>query len=128
MTDTHNPPIRTLSRPKIKRPSPYLTIRVDFISRSAALPGKTLHVAMAIWRAATLLNTSTITLSGPALVGFGVAKDAVYPALDRLVDAKLIVTDRRRGRPPKITLLDVTGNVLPNSILQGGTLGVTSLY
>lgn len=119
MPDTRNPMLKPPSSLKIKRASPYLTVRVDFISRSAALPGKTLHVAMAIWRIATLFNKSTITLTGYALAEFGVAKDAVYPALDRMVAAKLIVTDRRRGRPPKITLLDVTGNVLSMTIALG---------
>ncbi len=120
MTDARNPMIKTTSGLKIKRTSPYISVQIDFISRSAALPGKTLDVAMAIWRAAILLNTPTITLTGYALAGFGVAKDAVYPALDRMVDAKLIATDRRRGRPPKVTLLDTAGNSLPMTILQGG--------
>lgn len=119
MTDARNLIFKTPSSLKIKRTSPYITVQIDFISRSAALPGKTLHVAMAIWRAATLLNNPTITLSGYALAGFGVAKDAVYPALDRMVQAKLIVADRRRGRPPRITLLDTAGNILPMKILQG---------
>ena len=47
MPDARSPQIKKPSNLKIKRISPYITIQADFISKSASLPGKTLHVAMA---------------------------------------------------------------------------------
>lgn len=80
-------------------------IPLDWIGRAACLPGKTLHVALALQYLAGLQKTHTVKLGAKALVVMGVARDAKYEALDRLQEAGLITVERARGRIPVVTML-----------------------
>jgi len=82
-----------------------MTIQTAWIARAAALPGKSLHVALAIWLATNGQNGKTVSHIKTYCAKFGIARDALYPALDRLEQAGLIRTDRQRGRAGHITLL-----------------------
>lgn len=80
-------------------------IPLDWIGRAACLPGKTLHVALALQYLAGLQKTHTVKLGAKALAVLGVARDAKYEALDRLQEAGLIAVERARGRAPVVTIL-----------------------
>jgi DNA-binding MarR family transcriptional regulator len=82
-----------------------MTLQTAWIARAAVLPGKTLHVALAIWLATNGQHERTIYPLKRYCTKFGIARDALYPALDKLEQAGLIRTNRHRGRAARITLL-----------------------
>jgi hypothetical protein len=100
------PPQNIQSRPAIRRTSPWRYINYDWLSTAAALPGKTAHVACAIWYVASLQRSSTIRFAPYAIKLFGISRDCCYPALRRLEEAALITLSAGRGRIPVITLID----------------------
>lgn len=93
-------------------PSPYKIVRMDWLSRAAALPGKTLAVGLALWSLAAMRRTPTVVLNGRVLALFTISPDAAMDALTRLSDARLISASRGRGRRPAVTLLDVDGRAM----------------
>lgn len=97
------------SRPFIKGP-----IGLDWIGAAARLPGKSLHVALALQYLAGLQRTKTVKLNAKTLDTLGVARDAKYEALRRLEQAGLISTETQPGRTAVVTLLDAP------AIAQGG--------
>lgn len=80
-------------------------IPLDWIGRAACLPGKTLHVALALQYLAGLKKTNSVKLGAKVLAIFGVARDAKYDALDRLQQAGLIAVEQTLGRAPVVTML-----------------------
>lgn len=98
---------------RLIRPSPKRIIDFDWLTRAAKLPGKTLHVACAIWFVASLHRTPTIRLAPYALRMFGVSRDCCYDSLRRLADAELIALSTGRGRLPRLILVDRQGRPLP---------------
>ena len=104
---TNSPTIPTLPASlKLTRPSPRRVIDLDWLARAAKLPGKTLHVACAIWFVVSLHRTPTIRLAPYALRMYGASRDCCYDSLRRLVDAELIALSARRGRLPRLTVVD----------------------
>lgn len=91
---------------RLIRPSPKRIVDFDWLARAAKLPGKTLHVACAIWFVASLHRTPTIRLAPYALRMFGVSRDCCYDSLRRLADAEQIALSTCRGRLPRLTLVD----------------------
>ena len=94
------------------RMQPFRLMRIDWLSRAALLPGRTLHYAIALYILASIRNSATVTISRNMLARYGVTRDAAGDALGRLVEAGLVEAERGRGREPCITLLDNTGKVL----------------
>ncbi len=82
-------------------------IPLDWLSTAANLPGKSLHVAIAIWFTASLKKSPTVSLSNLASLPFGLDRNAKYRALQWLEAAGLIAVDRKLGRSPMVTLLEV---------------------
>ncbi|CUI27238.1 hypothetical protein [Achromobacter kerstersii] len=97
------------SRPFIKGP-----IGLDWIGAAARLPGKSLHVALALQYLAGLQRAKTVKLNAKTLDTLGVARDAKYEALRRLELAGLISTKAKPGRQAIVTLLDAP------AVAQGG--------
>jgi hypothetical protein len=91
------------SAPFIKGPLP-----LDWIHRAGTLNGKTIHVALELFRLVGFRTDGlkTVELSNKQLSKFGVSRDAKYEALKRLQEAGLIRIEQHSGRLPKITLLD----------------------
>ena len=84
----------------IKGPLP-----LDWFDVATALPGKTLHVALAIWFQVGLERSPTVKLSQKRLARFSVSRDAKYDALKRLADAGLIEVKQSAGQSPTITVI-----------------------
>ena len=82
-------------------------IPAEWLSRAASLPGKALHVGLAVWFSAGLAKGPRVRLSGTVLAMFGVdRRHTAYRALERLEAANLVTVDRHPGRNPLVTLRD----------------------
>jgi len=82
-------------------------IPLEWIGAAARLPGKTLHVALALQYLAGLTKSKTVKLTARTLDIVGVARDAKAEALARLQLAGLISVEQTPGRAPSVTLLSV---------------------
>ena len=80
-------------------------ISLAWVGQAACLPGKTLHVALALQYLAGLTNSRTVKLTAKTLAVFGVGRDAKAEALSRLRQAGLISVQHSPGQAPSITLL-----------------------
>ncbi len=99
------------SNPRL-RVSPFRTVRVDWLARAAALPGRTLNYALAVFLLAGVSNSPVVVPGRRLLARYGVSRDAAGEALTRLTNAGLVRTDRQRGRAPTVVLLDAGGKNL----------------
>ncbi len=81
---------------------------VDWFGRAARLPGQALAVALAIWFRRGIEKKLTFSLYPSALKKFGVSRWSAYRALEVLEEDGLIEVDRRRGRTPVVTLIEVS--------------------
>ena len=97
---------------RIPRPSPrerFLCgpIPWRWIMEAARLPGRALHVGLAIWLYARIRRTGEVRLSvAPLYAELGVSRTAAGRALRHLEQARLIAVVRHVGRKPIVTLLD----------------------
>jgi hypothetical protein len=81
-------------------------IPLKWLAQASGLPGKALHVGVAIWFLAGMKKSSTVSLAAAVLRTFGVSRHSVYRALSALESAALVSVDRHRGRNPIVTLLE----------------------
>lgn len=109
-----------LCRHALLRLSPYQVVRADWLAKAAVLPGRTLHYAVAVFMLATIANSPTVSPGPKALAKYGVSTDLSGDALTRLVAAGLVSADRKRGRAPRISLLEGPGKLL---VLRKGVAG-----
>ena len=86
----------------LKGPIPW-----DWLSMAASLPGKALHVAIALWFHAGIKQERTVTLSGTVLKNMGVKRNSAYRGVAALEEFGLISTIRQCGRSPIVTILEV---------------------
>ena len=86
----------------IKGPLPLI-----WFEKAAILPGKALHVALAIWYRVGLERQSTVKLGQKVMSRFGVSRDAKYDALRRLVEAGLIEIEQLPGKAPIVTVISL---------------------
>lgn len=87
----------------IKGPIPLAWIEV-----AAKLPGKVLHVALAIRYLAGMNKLNPFRLSSSTLMVFGVSRQAAYRGLKALEMAGLITVERHPGKNPVITVKELT--------------------
>jgi hypothetical protein len=79
-------------------------IPLAWLSAAAKLPGKALHVGLAIWFEHGRRKNLEFRLTASVLKRFGIARKAGYRGLDALERTRLIVAQRRHGKNPVITL------------------------
>ena len=82
-------------------------IRLDWLGCAASLPGKTLHVGIALWWLHGISKGKPFKLTQKALQTLNVERDATSAALARLEVAGLICVVRKPGRRPTVSV--VTG-------------------
>ena len=82
-------------------------IPLDWLSAAAALPGRSLHVGVALWLEAGLRNSAVVPLSNLTGRYFGLDRNAKYRGLEWLEQAGLISVERKLGRAPMVTLYAV---------------------
>lgn len=80
---------------------------------AAQLPGRTLHLALAIWGLVLSSVSPKVTLTPLALIQFGLSREACYEGLTRLAKAGVVAVERGRGRRAVVTWLSVVDPV-PN--------------
>ena len=89
----------------LRRPSPYLTVRTDWLAKAACLPGRTLHYALALL-SLTNNGSSIVVPTRWTLTRYGISADLATKALTRLIESGLVRSERRRGKVPVVTILD----------------------
>ena len=77
-----------------------------WLSKAAQLPGKTLHVAMALWWLHGMAKGKPLKLTQKALDYFNVSRYAVRGGLALLERQGLIGVERKAGQRPTISILD----------------------
>jgi hypothetical protein len=80
-------------------------VPLPWLEHAAKLPGKSLHVGIAVWYVAGLTRSRRVTLSNIAGHRFGLDRNAKYRALEWLEGAGLVAVERKLGRAPIITIL-----------------------
>lgn len=86
----------------LKGPIPW-----NWITKASRLPGRTLHVAIAIWLLAGLSRKRTVRMSNAVLTALGVDRFAGYRGLASLEEAGLVAVERRFGCNSIVTILGV---------------------
>lgn len=84
-------------------------IPLKWLSHAAMLPGRSLHVAIAVWFMAGLKNARIVPISNITALQFGLDRNAKYRGLEWLENANLISVERRAGRAPIVTILEPPG-------------------
>jgi hypothetical protein len=82
---------------------------LDWLTSAARLPGKSLHVGVALWYSAELSRSSVVLLSNIHVSRFGLDRNAKYRALQCLEEAGLVQVERKLGRSPQVTILGFRG-------------------
>src|SRR5450759_2876614 len=83
-------------------------IPLDWIEVAAKLPGKTLHVALAICYLAGMNKLKPFRLTRRTIKVFGVSRHAAYRALGAMEEAGLVDVERHPGKNPVITVKELT--------------------
>ncbi len=78
----------------------------DWILRAARLPGKSLHLAIALQFAAFDQRKRQVELGNVAWQRFGVDRNSKYRSLTWMENLGLIAVERKIGRAPIVTILD----------------------
>ena len=81
-----------------------IPLNIEWLQRASQLPGRTLHLALALAVESYRRQSASISLKARELGAYGVKPDAASDALDRMVEANLVSADRVRGRPSQVTL------------------------
>ena len=99
---------RSTTPPRPKAGEKYVRgpIPLDWLSRAAKLPGRSLHVSIALWFVAGLTRSREVPLSNLSSARFGLDRNAKYRALAWLEKAGLIAVERKLGRAPLVTILE----------------------
>lgn len=80
-------------------------IPMKWLNKAAKLPGKSLHVANALWWLHGMSKGKPFKLTQKALDYFAVGRDAASDGLDRLEKRGLIQVERKAGQRPTIAIL-----------------------
>ena len=106
----HKIPRHKVGQKFLKGPIP-----LDWLSLAATQPGKTLHVALALWFWVGLRKSCEVALSMAWLrKTFGMNRYAGYRGLAMLERAGLVSVVRHQGRKSLVTLLDIGVAPQPN--------------
>lgn len=81
-------------------------IRVEWLCRTARLPGKAIATALALlFKASVAGTTKDLPLTPELLERFGVKRRSSYRAVAALEEAGLVKVKRHRGRCPRVTIV-----------------------
>jgi hypothetical protein len=84
----------------LKGPVPW-----EWISEAAKLPGKALHVGLALWRLKGAMKSDTVRLGNSEVAALGVDRNAKSRALKHLQERGLITVKQEPGKLPVVTLI-----------------------
>jgi hypothetical protein len=80
-------------------------VPLEWLTVAANLPGKALHLAIALWWRHGLVKGKPFKLTKSALLALNVERDAERLGLARLEQAGLIQLERKPGQRPTISIL-----------------------
>jgi hypothetical protein len=80
-------------------------VPLDWLQRAALLPGRAVHLGLALWFLDGFQQTGTVKVEPGVVRGFGLDRHASYRALRALEKAGLVSVERRKGAAPVVTLL-----------------------
>jgi len=80
-------------------------IPLNWLIKASVLPGKCIHVAVAIWFLTGVKKANTVPLSNKLLSEFGVDRFSKSRALRRLSNAGLVAVMQSKGCSPLVTVL-----------------------
>lgn len=92
-------------------------VQWEWLCQAAVLPGRALHVGIALWHLAAMRKSATVSLSRKVLGELGVQRQAGYRALKALETGGLVRVSRRPGQLSRVTLL----GALPRLVLPSST-------
>ena len=100
------PPAKPKRAPRHKAGERFLKgpIPMAWIGAAARLPGKALHVGVAIWHIAGLTGQAVVRMERSALESLGIGREAWLRGLERLEGAGLIDVERKPGRRTIVTI------------------------
>jgi len=98
---TAAPDATRVSQPHLRGPIP-----LNWLTRAAQQPGKSLHVAIALWFVSGVTSSRCVPLSNVNGLRFGLDRNAKYRGLVCLEAAGLVTVERKLGRAPMVTILD----------------------
>jgi hypothetical protein len=78
-----------------------------WIEAAMRLQGRVWHVATIIWHLASLNKRNRVRMEYKLARAAGMDRHTVRRALEKLEQAELVHVDRRRGRSPVVTILDL---------------------
>jgi hypothetical protein len=76
----------------------------NWLSAAARLPGRALHVALAVAHLDGFEEAGTVKLKPSVCTELGIKRHAAYRALDHLEEAGLVKVERKRGAAPVVTI------------------------
>jgi len=82
-----------------------VSIPISWLIAAAALPGKSLHVGIALWHLSEVRQSKSIAFSNKAARQFSVDRNSKYRALAWLEEAGMVSVRRVIGQSPSVTLL-----------------------
>lgn len=86
-------------------------IPIDWLESAARLPGKSLHVGIALWVYGERASSHFVFLSNISGRRFGLDRNAKYRGLAWLEGAQLVAVRRKLGCSPMVTILEVGGAI-----------------
>lgn len=81
-------------------------VRCDWLELAALLPGKTLHLGVALVCYTNMVGGARMQLTRRMMARFNLSREACYDGLRRLEAAGLVKVWRLPGRSPMVTLVE----------------------
>jgi len=81
-------------------------IPLEWLGKAACLPGRVLHVGLALWHVSALKKQRVVKMQVKMLRIFGISRGVYYKGLGKLEETGLISVERRPGSTPIVTILD----------------------
>ncbi len=82
-------------------------VPMDWLSKAAELPGKTLNVALAIWWLQGMTQSESFKLTRKSLILINIKRNAASISLKHLEGAGLIKIQKKIGQRPVISIIDL---------------------
>jgi hypothetical protein len=82
-------------------------VPMPWLISAANIPGKALHIGIALWFWSGIKKTKTFILPKNAIKDLGVSRQTCYAQLKVMEKAGLLSIEARKGKKSKITLLHI---------------------